>query len=179
MNKAYYVNHIQEKHANVRFRLSVVDGKTRVGLFAKELIKPGEELLAYYGAECKNLFDAVLQDDQTSRATQTPEEEVIDVTSRLTGVISIKNHAKRTSATSPAITISKTSGLSTDSQLSATEEYDIQGQLTVVEIDSPPFKILSCAKSPYFYITPKKVWKDSQIMTELHGEYGTSVLNLM
>ena len=174
MNKAYYVNHIQEKQANVCFRLSVMDGKTRFGLFAKKSIKPGEELLAYYGAECKNLFDAALQDVQISQATQTPEEEAINVASRLTGVISTESFAKRTFAasSSSAITISKTSGLSTDSQLSGTEEYGIQDQSTVVELDSPPFKILSCAKSPYFYITPKKVWKDSQNIAELHGEYG-------
>ena len=157
-----------------------MDGKTRVGLFAKRLIKPGEELLAYYSAECKNLFDAALRDSQTSQATQRPEDEVIDVASRLTGDTSIENHAKRTSATSSsAFTISKKSGLSTDLQFSGTEEYGIQGQSTVVEIDSPPFKILSCAKSPYFCITPKRLWKDSQDITELHGEYGMSALNLM
>ena len=68
MNKAYYVNHIQEKQANACFRLSVVDGKTRVRLFAKRAIEQGEELLAYYGSECKNLFNARTQDSQTSQA---------------------------------------------------------------------------------------------------------------
>ena len=36
MNKAYYVNRIQGKEANAYFRLSIIDGKTRVGLFAKK-----------------------------------------------------------------------------------------------------------------------------------------------
>ena len=152
-----------------------MDGKTRVGLFAKKFIKPGEELLAYYGAERRDLFDAALRDGQMSQATQTSEDEVINVASRLTGVISTEGYAKRTSAASSfsAIIISKTSGSLTDPQLSTTEEYSIHDQSTVVEIDNSPFKILSCAKSPYFYITPKRVWKDSQNITELSGEYGT------
>ena len=96
---------------------------------------------------------------------------MINVISRLIGVISTENYAKRTSATSSsAITISKT-----DPHLSATEEYSIQGQSTVVKIDSPPFKILSYTKSLYFCITPKKIQKDSQNIIEIQGEYRTLI----
>ena len=102
-----------------------------------------------------------------------PEKKVINIALRLTGVVLTENYTKRTSIiSSSAITISKTSRLSIDPQLSRIKKYGIQGQSTMVEIDSSLFKILLYIKSLYFYIMSKKVWKDSQNIIELYSEYG-------
>ena len=51
------------------------------------VIKPDEELLAYYGPKCKSLFITEIRDPQTSQAAQAPEIRIIDADPKLAVVI--------------------------------------------------------------------------------------------
>ena len=184
MNKAYYVNHIQEKQANACFRLSVVDGKTRVGLFAKRAIEQGEELLAYSGSECKNLFNARTQDSQTSQAVQTPEREMIDAGPEVAGVIQPAKYSTRSyippsaSHRRPKESMSLKSRKgrsSTDPHCSAAGEYGIQGKSTVPQMNSTSFRVTPKAKHPYYSIRPVKKWETSQYCEMFYGEHRASI----
>ena len=108
-----------------------------------------------------------------------PEGDVANIVLELTEPISSDNSTKTSGLSPLVVASSKTSGLSTHPQLPAAENDSIQDQLIVAEIDNPPFQIISCVKSPYYCIKPRKVWKDSQPIAKFDGEYMSSVTELI
>ena len=104
---------------------------------------------------------------------------MINIAPDLTALI-LSDHSIKTSILSPLVVASlKISGLLIYSQLPITKKDNIQGQLTVTEINNPPFQISQHTKSLYYYVEPKKVWKDSQPIEKLDGEYGSSATKLI
>ena len=165
-----------------------MDGKTRVGLFAKRAIEQGEELLAYYGPECRNLFNAETRNSQTSQVVQALRGEIVDADPRVTEVRQSAKYSNQSSFSPPSALHQKPQesmsmhsriGRSlTDPHFPTSGKYSVRDKSTVAKIDSTSFQLIPKVKHPYYSIKPEKKWKSSRCFEELHSKYRALVINL-
>ena len=179
-NKAYYVNHIQEMQANACFRLSVVEGETRIGLFVKRSIKQSEELLAYYGSECKAFFNAGSQNGQPFRRSNVPTDDGVNAVLTSERVLAKRKCSEKAKGFPPStveegflepgdsivITNVGISKHSAGLKLTGMKKVSVEDEPILLAIDSPSFQIPPTQKHLYFIIINNSSFRP--LFTDLH-----------